>query len=558
MFSSLVPSLLLSLSLFPVSHAQEAPARVLHLGNSYTFFHDLQLRVADGLRSSVPALSAVEGARLTAGGLRLPDHVQRVEAGDPQWTEALTGPPGQWTWMVLQDQSQIPGFPESEPYWQDSAAAVTVLDGYAVEQEAETVLFMTWGRRDGDSTNPAMFPDFETMNDRLDAGYRAYASRASEPGRTIWVAPVGRAFGAVYTRVAMSGVAPEDPDTDFFRLYDNDGSHPSPLGTALSAAVFVRTFTGWAPRWDTPPPGVDEADLGWLVEAANGAVEPFADLPYPWAWLRADAVPPADVDPTLGWAISGDRLCQTVGVDDAPEAVERITVGALHGDTPGCGRLWMLEGGSLTADRVESESVGEVVVAGGALSVEQLGVSTQVVGGDLTVLGAATAPISVRAGSLSWSEGSTGTRLTLAGGTLRLAAGAGPRFSDAVSLAGTLEVTEPPPEDVALLTAATVVLEDRPVHNLGDGWSLEVRAEDGMETLWAVHEDGGDEGDGTAGESAAGGDDGDATADEPPAEDGLPTDASPTDKSGCSVVPGAMGGLVAVLLGVAGRRRRDG
>ena len=542
--------MLLPILLSSVVSAQETPPRVLHLGNSYTFFNDLQFRVADALRASVPAMHDAEGERLTAGGLRLPDHVDRVERGDAEWVDKLTGEPGRWAWMVLQDQSQIPGFPETERYWQESADAVSTLDGYAVDQGAETVLFMTWGRRDGDSTNPSMYPDFTTMNDRLDAGYRSYATRTSVDGRTIWVAPAGRAFAAVYNRILAEGGTPEDAGSDFHRLYDGDGSHPSALGTALSASVFVRTFTGWPPAWDTTPPGVDAADLDWMLDAANAAVVPFDDLAYPWAVMVADYSAPPDMDPGLGWVASGDQLCVTVGVDSAQDDVEQVTLGVLHDATPGCGRVWMLDGGGWSVERVDAEAgaTGELVVAGGSF----------------TLRSAASVPLVVSGGTLSLADGTTGTTLDQSAGTVVVSVAGPPTFSDTVSLAGTLQVDGTLADSASLMASASITVADDLAHNLPDDWALEVRSEDGTDTLWAVApdaggDDAGGDGDGggavdegTAGETTSGGGDG---GEDDPEDEASSSGTSPADKSGCAVTAGAMGGLTLALFAVWGRRR---
>jgi len=549
---------LLPLLLSSVVMGQESAPRVLHLGNSYTHFNDLQVRVAELLRATVPALSEAEGARLTGGGLRLPDHVERVERGDPQWVDALTGEPGRWTWIVLQDQSQVPGFPESESYWQDSAEAVTVLDGYAVDQGAETVLFMTWGRRDGDSSNAAMYPDFETMNARLDAGYQAYATRGSVLDRTIWIAPVGRAFGAVYDRLLAAGTTPEDAGTDFHRLYDADGSHPSALGTALSAGVFVRTLTGYTPQWDSAPPGVDAADLGWLVEAVDAAVVPFDDLSYPWATGWSDYAPPVDMDPALGWVVSGDRMCATVGISDEVADMPTTTVGAMHGDVAGCGSIWMLANGRLSIESLETEpgATGELRLMGGSLRVGTLATPTLLSAGDLAIASAATAELEMTGGALSLGAGVSGIALAMTGGTLTVVATEGPIFSDSAALAGTIDISGELAESSAVLTAGVVTVADDVVHNLPEDWFLEVRTADGVDTLWAVSPEagGGEDGgrgvdEGTAGESTMGGSDGGGDG------DGVSGGSPSTDKSGCSAVAGAGGGLVVALMAVAVRRR---
>ncbi len=550
-----------------VAFAQDSPPRVLFLGNSYTFYNDLQLRVAELMESSVPALDRVEGARLAAGGLRLPDHVDRVDRGDTQWVDALTGAPGRWTWMVLQDQSQIPGFPETETYWQASADAVTTLDGYALAQEAETVLFMTWGRRDGDSTNPSMYPDFETMNARLDAGYRSYATHGSAPDRTLWIAPAGRAFGAVYDRLEAEGIPPEDAGTDFHQLYDGDGSHPSAVGSALVAGVFVRTLTGFSPTWDSAPAGVDAADLPWIADAVDASVVPFADLPYPWAVDHTDYTVPDDVS-AAGWVVSGRQMCTTVGVAAVVEDVETATVGALHDGVPGCGRLWMLDGGALSVETVavDAGALGELVVQGGQLTVGAVAVPLTLAGGEASVGGDASQPIAVEAGTLTLVPGMSGTSLSMTGGTLALTAatdsGAALGFSDTVSLAGSLAIGEPSTTPAYLLSAPGILLDDALETDLPEGWRLEVQAgAGGVDVLTALDDSaGGDDGGSTGDDSGTddgGMDDGGMDEESPEGTTSSSSGRPSDDKgSGCAATGSAMGGLALTLWAVAGRRRK--
>ncbi len=558
-----VLSMLLSCSLVM---AQEAPPQALFVGNSYTYSNELPRRVSEALQETVPGLDGVGAAHLTGGGLRLPDHVARVDAADARWVEALTGEPGRWTWTILQDQSQIPGFPETEAIWQASAAAVTVLDGYAAAQETETVLFMTWGRRDGDPANLDLYPDFETMNARLDAGYQAYATRGSEAERTLWIAPVGRAFGSVYDRIESAGDSPELTDSDFHRLYVGDGSHPSPLGTALAAGVFVRTLTGWTPAWREPPVGVDAGDVDWLLEAVDAAVVPFRDLPYPWAVRRDSYVEPVDVDEDLGWVVSGRTFCATVGVDGALDADARVTLGAMHDGVAGCGRLWVLDDGRMdvAAIEVEADAVGDVVVEGGHLTVGSVQAPVMVSGGALSLTGMAAAPITMAAGSLVLAAGSSGTSLETSGGTITLPAGtpdtASVSFSESASFAGRLTVTGLSTAPAALVAAASIQLDGGLVHDLPADWSLEVREVDGIQVLQAAMAGGTDEegtepggegssGEGTTASGARTGDDGDAAA-------GTDQERS-TDKGvGCAVAGCGVGGLGVVLGALVARRRR--
>lgn len=565
--------------------AQALPARVVMLGNSYTQFNDLQLRVAEVLSSTVPGLGAAEGLRYTAGGLRLPNHVERVQGGDERWQDALTGEPGRWRWIVLQDQSQVPGFPESESTWIASAEAVTVLDGYAVAQGAQTVLFMTWGRRDGDATNPSMYPDFETMNARLDAGYRAYSERSAVDGRTIWMAPVGRAFGEVYDRLEAEGVTPEEEGTDFHRLYERDGSHPSPLGTALAAGVFARSLTGWTPQWGTASPDVDAADLVWLPGVVETSVEPFADLPYSWAMEMDDWSAPDDLDLIEGaQVISEAERCPTLRISGTDDGHPRWHLGANHGEVPGCGRLWLVAGAAVSTDVLslaeDAGARGEVVVAGGTLSASTTTLGSDTGVGELIVSGGEAdlgrvrmvqGRIRVTDGHLSLLGGSSGGALEMTGGLLTVVVNdGGVSLSEASVIAGALTVEGLEDAPVDVLEAPALTLADDLAVTLPESWTWELVDTDSGQALRMIplsddDEDGGGE---SGGESSASGDgDADGLAAEPDTESGDSGGGDASSKeasSGCgcaaasssSVYSSGVAGLGMGLLAVARRRRR--
>jgi hypothetical protein len=241
--------------------------------------------------------------------------------------------------------------------------------------------------------------------------------------------------------------------------------------------------------------------------------------------------------------------------------MESVTVGAMHGDLAGCGSIWMLADGRFSVESLETEpgAIGEVNLRGGSLSVANLGTPTSLSTGELTIATAATAELEMTGGVLSLGAGASGIALEMTGGTLTVAANDGPVFSESAALAGTLDISGELVESSALLAAGTVTVADDIAHNLPDAWLLEVRIADGVETLWAVSPEAGGDGDGggavdegTAGESTMGGSDGGGDGD----GDGIGGGGSPsTDKSGCSVVAGAGGGLVVSLMAVAVRRR---
>jgi hypothetical protein len=175
------------------------------------------------------------------------------EIGD---TKLVTNPVP-WKWVTLQEQSQTPGFYDSEGVggaFDDSLAAVTKLDEYIQAIGSQTMFFMTWGRRNGDSYNPALFADFLTMQDRLIMGYMRYVEATTSSTHQTYVAPVGMVFRNVYNDLVRAGTRPEDDGTLFTLLYHGDGSHPSALGTYVACLTFYTSMTGRDPTLDTTWP----------------------------------------------------------------------------------------------------------------------------------------------------------------------------------------------------------------------------------------------------------------------------------------------------------------
>jgi hypothetical protein len=242
--------------------APAAALRVLFIGNSYTFYNDLEHLYADLRAADAPSREVVV-ARYARPGYRLEQHLADVqtEASELQGLfESRCGGTEPWTFVVLQEQSQIPGFPAQTPEFQASVAAARAWGERVRGCGATPVLFETWGRLRGDEANPELFPDFSTMQDRLDEGFTAMR----EAG-TLTSASVGGAFRWLSGR----------PDFDFAQLYSGDGSHPSLAGSWLAALVLA----GVTPSRDAPaeprgPAGLSTAVLEALEAAAAAAIIP--------------------------------------------------------------------------------------------------------------------------------------------------------------------------------------------------------------------------------------------------------------------------------------------
>ena len=258
------------------------PQELLFVGNSYTYYNDLDQLVAS-FATSLPGAPIVTASRVSSGGYRLPQHASDAATeGTPLAAFLGTGPYPSWTFVVLQDQSQVPGFPESQPERIDSVAASVELARRATEHGATTLLFQTWGRRNGDSTNPDRFPDFLTMNNLLAEGYAQMEQAIRAAGYPVRRVPVGAAFAAIREDDLAAGRDPLDSASLFFRLYAADGSHPSLEGSYLAAATFVCTVgDSVAPPFAFSPSALDAADAARLQLAGCAAARSLAPEPTP-------------------------------------------------------------------------------------------------------------------------------------------------------------------------------------------------------------------------------------------------------------------------------------
>lgn len=227
------------------AHAQQK-RKVLFLGNSYTQSNNLPRMVADMAASTGDTLLYDSH---TPGGYTLQAH-----SGNATSLAKLAA--GNLDYVVLQEQSQLPSFPDADveryvfPY-------ARLLDSiiHARNPCAETVFYMTWGRKDGDASNCAAWPPVCTyagMDSLLSLRYRLLADR----NRAL-LSPVGAVWQ--YLRQTSPGI----------QLYVSDGSHPSVAGTYAAACSFYTVFYRKDPERITYQAGLSGADATTIRAAAR-------------------------------------------------------------------------------------------------------------------------------------------------------------------------------------------------------------------------------------------------------------------------------------------------
>ena len=121
---------------------------ILLMGNSYVASNSLHTLI-DGVMNA--ASTSANVSSLNGGGMKLSQHASNVASSGHQWNTTLNN--GAWDWVVLQDQSQVPGFPRTNQEWINSKDGAVELAEVIEDNGGETILMMTWGRRAGDSVS---------------------------------------------------------------------------------------------------------------------------------------------------------------------------------------------------------------------------------------------------------------------------------------------------------------------------------------------------------------------------------------------------------------------
>lgn len=220
--------------------AQTQSKRALFIGNSYTYYNDLPGMVA-AIASSCGDELVYDAS--TGGGMGLENHVDNT-------TTLAKIAQGNWDYVILQERSQTPAFPEDFVEANVYPYAATLNNLIQTQNPcAETAFFVTWAWQNGDPYNCEAFPPictYEGMDDLVTQRYHAMA----EQNQAI-LSPAGPVWR--YLR----GNYPS------LNLYSSDGSHPNVAGSFAAACCFYTVLFRKDPMTITYNPGlaVAEADL---------------------------------------------------------------------------------------------------------------------------------------------------------------------------------------------------------------------------------------------------------------------------------------------------------
>lgn len=189
--------------------------KVFFVGNSYMGVNNLPNLIQHVANSTQDVLNYQAH---TPGGSTFQQHATNL-------TVLNTINQGDWDYVVLQQQSQMPAFPINHVENNTYNYAAQLSDVIKSANNCGTVMFyMTWGYKNGDATNCPYIPYICTYEGMDDMIYQRYMQMAIDNDGV--VSPVGRVWRALRTTY---------PD---YELYQSDNSHPSSLGSMAAAYAF--------------------------------------------------------------------------------------------------------------------------------------------------------------------------------------------------------------------------------------------------------------------------------------------------------------------------------
>lgn len=223
--------------------------KVLFLGNSYTGVNNLPVLV-NSVANSVGDTVIYDSN--TPGGSYLSDH-----ASNPTSIGKIFS--NDWDYVVLQDQSQEPSWPDWQLQQQLFPYAEILCDTIRNNNPCTMPLFfMTWGRENGDSFNCSNWPPvctYEGMDSILNQNYQLMGTM-----NKAYVSPVGAVWNYIRSNY---------PAID---LYSADESHPAQPGSYAAACTFYTMIFQKDPTLITYNYTLSAADADSIKQAVKEVV----------------------------------------------------------------------------------------------------------------------------------------------------------------------------------------------------------------------------------------------------------------------------------------------
>jgi hypothetical protein len=223
----------------------EGPVEILFVGDSFTSYPNTDLpemftHLAELGGHEVNVSSITRSATSLAFHSRNKNLMAKINEGNLDY-------------IVLQETEKIPSVPEDRDQYM--FPIVRELNSQITDNGAQTILYMTWGYKDG--FPQAGHETYVAMQNAIAESNMMIANELDIP-----VAPVGIAWQTALER---------DPNLD---LWLEDGGHATVTGMYLSANVFYAVIFGKSPL-DLPYSdkfGIDEETTRFIQQVASEVV----------------------------------------------------------------------------------------------------------------------------------------------------------------------------------------------------------------------------------------------------------------------------------------------
>ena len=224
--------------------------KVLFIGNSYTSSNNLPSLVTQIASSKN---QTIETTAVTPGGTRFSGHA----AANSGAMNAINSE--QWDFVILQNQSQVPGWKPADVTTLSLPHAETLVNAIQANNAATQIIyFVTWGRENGDAGNCSYYPTVCTFSGHTSALLEGYGIYQASTGGKLAVA------GPAWKAVVDDASAPFDSG----ELWSGDGSHPDLLGSYLTASVLFTAMFSETPLGADAPAGISAAHASYLQQIA--------------------------------------------------------------------------------------------------------------------------------------------------------------------------------------------------------------------------------------------------------------------------------------------------
>jgi len=225
--------------------AQKEPQNIHFVGDSFTVYHKADLpemfsRLAETGGHQVNVSRTTRNATSLAFHSRNKNLISKIEEGELNY-------------VILQETEKIPSIPsDRDDYF---FPIVRSLNSMIEQYGAQTILYMTWGYRDGYPEGG--HPTYASMQNAIAESNLMIADELELP-----VAPVGIAWQTALERNSE------------LELWVEDGGHPTPIGMFLAASVFYAVIFDEDP---TQLPysdefGINEETINFLHSIASEVV----------------------------------------------------------------------------------------------------------------------------------------------------------------------------------------------------------------------------------------------------------------------------------------------